>query len=146
MADSFPTWKFKRLIVLGGFFRATSGFGDRTGGDSCDGISWAAIQRAELHHVVTTVARVLSDHERNQLVAKHFPVWLAMECGIILQDGLWHYAFANDPRIVMDDRQAARLFQIAETTARTYRDEFARALDREWLWVTRFEGSLEAVV
>jgi hypothetical protein len=62
-----------------------------------------------------------------------------METGIILQDGLWHYAFANDPRIVMDDRQTALLFEIAESTARTYRDEFARALDREWWIVTRFE-------
>jgi hypothetical protein len=39
----------------------------------------------------------------------------------------------------MDDRQTALLFEIAESTARTYRDEFARALDREWWIVTRFE-------
>jgi hypothetical protein len=140
MTDSFPTWKFKRLIVLGGMFRATSGPGDRAGGDSCFGIAWAAIQRAELGLVVTTMARVLSDHERNGIVAKHFPVWLAMECGIVLERGEWHYAFANDPRIVMDDRQAARLFQIAESTARTYRDEFARALDREWAAVMLLEA------
>jgi hypothetical protein len=139
MTDSFPTWKFKRIIVLGGMFRATSGPGDRAGGDSCFGIAWAAIQRAELGPVVTTMARVLADHARHGLVTKHFPVWLAMETGIILQDGLWHYAFANDPRIVMDDRQTALLFEIAESTARTYRDEFARALDREWWIVTRFE-------
>jgi hypothetical protein len=126
--------------VLGGFFSGNDGFDERSGGDSCFGVSWAAIQRAELHHVVTTVARVLSDHQRHQLVAKHFPVWLAMECGIVLQNGVWHYAFAADPRIVMDDRQAARLFDIAESTARTYRDEFARALDREWAAVMLLEA------
>jgi hypothetical protein len=134
--DRFPTYKFKRLIVLGGYYRASSGYGE-VGGDTFFGIPWAALERAELSEVATIMLRVIGDRVRHHLNVKHFPVWLAMQCGVIVEGNGsgWRYAFPDKPRKVMDDYETARMFHVSESTAREYRDEMQRVLDNEWCWM-----------
>lgn len=139
-ADRFPTWRFKRLIMLGGFFRANGRYDEVGGDDSCFGVPWSAIERAELAEVATVVARVLDDSRRHRFTAKHFSVWCAMEIGIIIEHtargGMdWRYAFPEKPKKVMDDYETARHFQVSEGTARNYRDDVQTALNGEWYWM-----------
>jgi hypothetical protein len=131
----FPTWKFKRLIALGGFYRANTRYGEVSGDETFFGIPYAALERAELGPVVTVVLRVVQDRVRHGFTAKHFPVWLAMECGVVMQGGSWHYAFPDKPRKVLDDYETARQFQVSEATAREYRSDVARAFDDQWRWM-----------
>jgi hypothetical protein len=143
--ERFPTWRFKRLIALGGFYRANGRFGENSssseaeGDETCFGVPWAAIERADLADVVTVVSRVLEDARRHNFTAKHFAVWCAMEAGIIIERtprGMnWRYAFPEKPKKVMDDYETARMFVVSERTARDYRDDVQTALNGEWFWL-----------
>jgi hypothetical protein len=137
--NHFPVRAFRRLIALGGYYRSSARYGEVTDGESFFGIPWAAVERARLADVVTAVARVLDDAKRHRLTAKHFPVWCAMECGVIIETRAgrrdWRYAFPDKPRKVMDDRETARLFRITEQTATDYRNDVQTALDSEWRWL-----------
>jgi hypothetical protein len=142
----FPTWQFRKVIALGGYYRSSSRYDETRvqnarGEESFFGIPWAALERAGMADVVTVVSRVfITDAERYRLHRKHFLVWLAVECGIIIQANdrgvqEWQYAFPDKPRKVLDDYEAARRFDLSERTVREYRDVAARALDNEWYWL-----------
>lgn len=140
--DRFPVGEFKRLIRLTQDYPTPRAFGSVGVGESFFGIPWAAIERARLASIVTCVTHVfIVDRARHHFTRTHLPVWVAMECGIILLPGqAWRYAFPEQPRMVMDDRETARLFDISEATARTYRDAAVRALDNEWFWLNTRES------
>jgi hypothetical protein len=130
----FPVYAFKRLVSLSAYYRANGRHGE-VGGDTFFGIPWAAIERAELADVATAMTRVIGDRVRHGFTAKHFPVWLAMECGIVLLEGKWSYAFPDKARKVLDDYETARTFGVSEATAREYRNVVTRALDDQWYWI-----------
>lgn len=136
--DHFPVSRFKRLIVLGAYYAGGHKYGE-PGGETFFGIPWAAIERAELAAVATVILRVVADRQRHGLTAKHLPVWLGMECGIIIEGGTWRYAFPEKPRRVMDDAEAARTFGLNPRTAEEYRNAMQRALDDQWNWTMNYE-------
>jgi hypothetical protein len=137
----FPVGVFKRLIILGGFYRANARAGEEGSGDSLFGIPWAAVERAGYADIVTVVSRVfITDAARLRLHRKHFLVWLAVECGILIESNAhgtsdWRYAFPEKPKKVMDESEAGKRFGLEEETVREYHDAAAAALDKEWFWL-----------
>jgi hypothetical protein len=140
----FPWGRLRFILTSGGDYSSdrslspVGGHGHDPDSDHFDGIRGATVARANAGPVRMAIERAFHESRaRHGLHATHWKVLIACEVGMVQRPDRrghveWYLYSAEHPNAVVPDDEAARMFDIAVASVRTYHSQVRTAIENEW--------------